>query len=225
MSKLSVAAAVCGVAFIVGSGARVPAAEQQIAAPVGAQTPDKPTANQPVPPTDENTSPATKDEHQNAASTKGKKVTSAQGFLTEAGQGGHAEVSLGNLAAERASSADVKQFAQRMVTDHGKANQELSWLAQQKGWTVPSGPAPKHKAEEQRLGRLTGVAFDKAYMQHMVKDHEKDVRMFEEAARRLDVAELKAWIEKTLPTLRQHLESARSIATSLGEPRKTSNNQ
>jgi putative membrane protein len=141
-------------------------------------------------------------------------------FVEQAAQGGHAEVSLGKLATERASHADVKRFAQMMVQDHGKANEELAVLGRQKGWTVPMQPMPRHKAEEQRLGRLSGAAFDKAYMDAMVKDHEKDVRLFEQASRQLDDPELKRWAEQKLPTLRAHLDEARGIAARVSDGKK-----
>jgi putative membrane protein len=145
------------------------------------------------------------------------KASNAQAFVTEAAHGGHAEVSLGKLASEKAASNDVKEFGQMMVKDHSKANDELATLAGRKGLDVPDGPAKKQKAEEERLSRLSGAQFDRAYMQLMVKDHEKDVRAFEQASRQLDDAELKRWASQTLPTLREHLDRARAIQASLGE--------
>jgi putative membrane protein len=155
---------------------------------------------------------------QTSSGTKG--TMSVPTFVTEVGQGGQAEVSLGKLATQHAKSADVKQFAERMVTDHGQANQELAALASRKGWSVPTEPGPKHKAEEQRLSRLTGEQFDRSYMQAMLKDHEKDVREFEQASKQLTDPDLKAWAEKTLPTLREHLARARAVSTSMGDSKK-----
>src|SRR3954471_2797640 len=99
-------------------------------------------------------------------------------FAKEAAVGGMAEVELGNLGRERASSADVKQFADRMVTDHSKANDELKQWAQQKSVTLPSELDAKHKATRDRLGKLSGAAFDKAYMHEMLMDHQQDVAAF-----------------------------------------------
>lgn len=156
---------------------------------------------------------------------KAGSAAAEQAFVTQAAQGGQAEVQLGKLASEHGTHPDVKQFGDRLVRDHGQANQELAALAAQKGWTAPDKPAKKHQADEQRLSRLTGDAFDRAYMQHMVKDHEMDVRAFEQAARQVDDAELKAWIEKALPTLREHLDRARAIAASVSEAKRSSQPQ
>jgi putative membrane protein len=135
----------------------------------------------------------------------------AQEFVTEASEGSHGEIALGRLAADKGKRADVRGFGQRMQRDHGQANQELTALAKRKGWKVATGPGPKNDANEQRLNRLAGEQFDRAYMQDMVKDHEKDVRMFEQASKQLEDAELRAWILKMLPTLREHLERARTV--------------
>ena len=99
-----------------------------------------------------------------------------QAFIKKAAVGGLAEVQLGQLAVERAASPDVKQFGQRMVDDHGKANRELMAVVEPKGLAVPTAPDRKHRQVADRLAKLQGPAFDRAYIQDMVKDHEQDVR-------------------------------------------------
>src|SRR5262245_37809352 len=94
-----------------------------------------------------------------------------QRFVTTVARDGIAEVELGKLAADKASSPEVKQFAQRMVDDHSKANDELKSLAQTKGITLPSAIASKEKSLENRLSKLSGPAFDRAYLNAMVTDH------------------------------------------------------
>ena len=89
-------------------------------------------------------------------------------FATEAAQGGMAEVQMGQLALQKASSPQVKEFAQRMVTDHSQANQDLMQLAKADNLTLPTQLDPKHKSEMDRLSAMSGNAFDGAYMQHMV---------------------------------------------------------
>ena len=161
-------------------------------------------------------------EHAGGKANKTKaKAGDPQAFVMEAAHGGHAEVELGKLATAQAKHEDVKAFGQQMVTDHGNANQELASLASSKGWKVPADPGPKHKADAQRLGRLNGEQFDRAYMQHMLKDHEKTVSLFEQGSKQLEDAELRGWAEKTLPTLRQHLEKARSVAAAVGAGKGT----
>src|SRR5947209_10188655 len=96
-------------------------------------------------------------------------------FIKKAAEGGLAEVQLGQLAAEKASSPDVKQFGQRMVDDHTKANDQLKQVASQKGVTIPDKLSAKDEATKARLEKLSGESFDHAYMKDMVTDHTKDV--------------------------------------------------
>jgi putative membrane protein len=132
-----------------------------------------------------------------------------QDFVMKAAQGGLAEVTMGQTASQKATNADVKTFGTRMVTDHGQANSELSQLAASKGVTLPTEPGEEHKKAMEHLNTLSGAAFDKAYMEHMVSDHEKDVKEFEEASKNLQDPDLKGWATKTLPTLQEHLRLAK----------------
>ena len=141
-------------------------------------------------------------------------------FVMDAATGGMAEVELGKMAAEKAASADVKQFGQRMADDHGKANGELQALAGQKGVTLPTEPTAAQKATSARLAKLSGAAFDRAYMQDMVKDHAKDVAAFKHASTSAADADLKAWAGKTLPTLEDHQTQAKSVAAKVSAPAK-----
>jgi putative membrane protein len=133
-------------------------------------------------------------------------------FMADAAAGGMAEVELGRLAAEKATKAEVKDFAKMMVEDHSKANAELKSLADKKNVTLPAGPKPEHKALEARLKKLSGAAFDDAYMTAMVKDHVKDVAAFDRESARGGDADVKSWAGKTLPTLRHHLDKAKEAA-------------
>lgn len=132
-------------------------------------------------------------------------------FALEAAMGGMMEVELGKVAAEKGASDEVRQFGQRMVDDHSKANSELMQLASGKGMTLPAAPDAKHQAEMQKLSALSGEKFDKEYVKMMLKDHKKDVAAFEkEAAAGMD-AELKSFAASTLPTLREHLQMIQRI--------------
>jgi putative membrane protein len=135
-----------------------------------------------------------------------------QTFAEKAAVGGLAEVQLGKLAVEHAASPDVKQFGQRMVDDHGKANRELMALVGQKGISVPTALDPKHQKEADRLAKLEGAAFDRAYIQQMVKDHEADVKLFRTEAQQGKDPELKRFAAASLSTLEAHLNMARSLA-------------
>jgi putative membrane protein len=143
-------------------------------------------------------------------------ATADQAFAKEAAVGGMAEVELGNLAKDKASSADVKQFGDRMATDHGKANDELKQWASQKSVTLPTELDAKHKATRDRLSKLSGDAFDKAYMHEMVMDHQHDVAAFKHESTAGKDADLKAWAGKTLPTLQDHLKMAQDTASKVG---------
>ena len=137
-------------------------------------------------------------------------------FVRQAAVGGMAEVELGKLAAEKASTADVKQFGQRMVDDHSKANDELKALASRKSVTLPTAIDAASKATVDKLSKLSGDAFDHAYMRDMVKDHNKDVAEFRHVSTTATDADLKAWAAKTLPTLEDHQASAEAIASKFG---------
>src|SRR4051812_34394375 len=121
---------------------------------------------------------------------------------------GMAEVELGRLAADKASNADVKKFGQRMVDDHTKANDELKMIASSKNITLPTAVDAKHKATADRLSKLSGAAFDAAFMQTMVQDHRKAVASFKRESQTGKDAEIKAFAGKTLPTLEDHLKMA-----------------
>jgi len=132
-------------------------------------------------------------------------------FATDAAQDGLAEVQLGQLAAQKASSPQVKEFAQRMVTDHTQANQELMQIAAQEGVVLPTQVDSKHRNDMDTLRSLNGPQFDSAYMQHMLQDHQKDVAAFQKQAQGGSDPALKSFAQKQLPILQQHLQMAQSI--------------
>lgn len=133
-------------------------------------------------------------------------------FMKDAAADGKAEVQLGQLAADKASRDSVKDFDKMMVEDHTKAGMELSALASRNSVTLPAEPKPEHKALHDRLSRLSGAEFDRAYMAAMIKDHEKAVGLFRKEATSGGDADTKAWAAKTLPTLETHLGKAREVA-------------
>jgi putative membrane protein len=143
-------------------------------------------------------------------------------FVMEAARGGLAEVELGKLASDKASSDQVKQFGQRMVTDHGKANDELKEIAEKKNITLPTDLSAKDKSTHDRLSKLSGAAFDRAYMQEMVSDHRKDVNEFRRESQSGKDPDVKAWAAKTLPTLEEHLKLAQTTSGAVGTSGKAS---
>ncbi len=129
-------------------------------------------------------------------------------FVTKAAQGGMAEVELGKLAQQRASNEAVKDFGKRMETDHSKANEQLKTIAVNKGITVPTTLNAKDQATMDKLSKLNGAAFDRAYMEDMVKDHRMDIAEFQKEANSGDDRDVKAFASTTLPTLQDHLKVA-----------------
>jgi len=132
-------------------------------------------------------------------------------FVHEAAIGGMAEVELGKLAQQKAQSADVKEFGQRMEQDHGAANQQLMAIASAKGIDMPKQLDRENKQLRDKLAKADGAAFDREYMQAMVKDHKKDIKEFEKQAKSGKDADLKNFAQTTLPTLKQHLQMAQEI--------------
>jgi len=137
-------------------------------------------------------------------------------FMTKAAEGGIAEVELSTVAAQKATNADVKTFANRMVTDHSKANDELKQLAGNKGVTLPTATDKEHKELEDKLTKeKAGPKYDKAYMEAMVKDHGKVVDAFTKESKDAKDADLKSWVSNTLPTVQDHLKMAKETAGKL----------
>jgi len=143
---------------------------------------------------------------------RGKKPPSADApFIGTAAMDGLAEVEHGRLAAQNASSPEVKRFAQRMIDDHSKAGDELKRLAVQKEITLATKLDDEHRAMHEQLAALKGAAFDKAYMSHMAKAHLEAVKLFQQEATAGQDSDVKAWASKTLPTLQEHVKLASSI--------------
>jgi putative membrane protein len=139
----------------------------------------------------------------------------ARAFLEAAARGGMAEVDLGKLAQERGSNVEVKRFGARMAADHGKANIELAALAKRKGVMLPESADQQHLALRDRLSKLSGDAFDRAYMHEMKTDHEHDVAEFLEASESANDADVRTFASDTLPTLKEHLDEAQRLDRAL----------
>jgi putative membrane protein len=144
-------------------------------------------------------------------------------FLMDAAMGGMMEVQLGRWALQLGASDAVKQFAQRMVTDHSKANAELMTLASSKGITLPTELDKKHQEEVRKLTRLSGAEFDRAYAKMMLSDHNKDVSEFEKQSTKGADADVKAFATTALPTLKEHQQMAQALSPAPGGNTNSSN--
>lgn len=132
-------------------------------------------------------------------------------FLKDAAMGGLEEVELGKLAAQKGSSDAVKQFGQKMVDDHSKANDQLKELAAKEQIEVPSSLDSKHQKDVDKLAKLSGDQFDKAYSKNMLKDHRKDVGEFQVEAQNGTDPNIKQFASTTLPVLQEHLKMAEDL--------------
>jgi putative membrane protein len=133
-------------------------------------------------------------------------------FVHSALEGGNAEIQLGQLAAQKGSSEDVKQFGQKMVDDHTKLGDQMKQIAQQQGIEVPDGVPAKDKALQAKLSSLSGDAFDKAYIKAMVKDHQKDLSEFKKEASSGNDTSIKDAASQGVQVISQHLQMVQDMA-------------
>lgn len=136
-----------------------------------------------------------------------------QAFVMDATHGGMAEVKLGQLALQKSSSSEVKRFAQQMITEHTKANNELMAIISQKGMTPPKDAGAKYEAGLMRLMQLSGAEFDRAYMNEAgVNGHLEAAAVYQRQVAFGVDPDLKAFAAKTLPTVQGHLAMASQMA-------------
>lgn len=130
-------------------------------------------------------------------------------FMKEAIQGDLAEVQMGKLAQQNGQSEAVKQFGQKLVSDHGANADKAKQLADQMGMTPPTEPNAKQQAEYKKMSKLSGEKFDREFAQGMVKDHKTDIAKFKKEAKKS--GRVADFAKQTVPTLEQHLQIAESL--------------
>lgn len=158
----------------------------------------------------------TKDTTSNAAATGGIAVDADDAkFATDAANGGMAEVALGKLAQEKSTNVQIKSFGAMMVTDHGKANDELTAIAKTKNITLPATVDEDHQKKMDDLSKKTGADFDKAYVDAMIDGHKKTLDLMQKEAKDGKDADLKAFAAKTAPTVQTHLDAINKIHDSM----------
>ena len=164
---------------------------------------------------------ATKDEGKpgNRAVTDGRGGTEVQiddqVFVTRAMQGSMAEVELADLALAKSSNPSVKEFAEQMKKDHTGAQAHFAHAATREGVQQPKGLTATQQATKDELSALQGAAFDRAYMRHMVHDHEKEVALYSAKARTGD-GDVAAIANRQVTVLHKHLEMAREVSKEVG---------
>ncbi|MBE9226587.1 DUF4142 domain-containing protein [Phormidium sp. LEGE 05292] len=136
-------------------------------------------------------------------------------FMNKAAQGNLAEISLSQLALQRASSDQVKQYAQQMIDQHTQASNQLTQIAAQKGVTLPRQVDAQHQQIERQLQRLSGARFDQAYMRAMVNDHAQTVALFQRQTQQGRDRDVVSFASELLPAIQQHYTMANSMIRNL----------
>ena len=136
-------------------------------------------------------------------------------FAVKAAAASLAEIELGKLAVEKATDERLKDFARRMVADHQQANDELMTIATDLNITLPPVMSDEHIDKQRKLQDQTGHAFEAEYIDIMVKDHNRAVSLFEDAASDARNTDLQAFAAKVLPTLKKHFEEAKLLRDSI----------
>lgn len=150
-------------------------------------------------------------------SSENAKTSADETFAKKAASGGMAEVKLGQLAEERGSNPAVKSFGRRMVQDHSRADNELKSASSKENITLPAELDKSDQATYDRLSKLSGDAFDRAYARDMVKDHTKDVSEFQKEAKNGRNEAIKNFAAQTLPTLQTHLDQAKQMEQAVNQ--------
>jgi putative membrane protein len=132
-------------------------------------------------------------------------------FARTTAAGGVSEVELGRLAEHEGHNPAVREFGQRMVSDHSKANTRLSELARAANVLLPDGPDAEHRTMQEQLGKLHGAAFDHAYIQGQIIDHQQTAQLLEYEIGSGQDPQLKSFASDVLPIVMQHLEMAQNI--------------
>ncbi len=136
-------------------------------------------------------------------------------FAVAAASGGMMEVQASKLALANSSSSDVKKFAQTMIDDHTKANDELATTAQTKGISLPTSLSNEQQDKYDKLSQKKGTDFDKSYTSLMVGDHKDAIDAFKKEGDNGNDADLKKWAQDKLPTLDHHLMMAKSLDSTM----------
>ncbi|MBT1698368.1 DUF4142 domain-containing protein [Fulvivirgaceae bacterium PWU4] len=132
-------------------------------------------------------------------------------FVANTVAANYGEIKFAGLATQRSANPEVKKAAAMMVEDHTKALNELKTLAQSKSITVPVEEDDEARRKTERFSDEAGKDFDKKWCNEMIDRHDESIRKFENRMEKTEDAELKAWISKTLPVLRNHRDHLKMV--------------
>ena len=157
---------------------------------------------------------------------KAKLARADRRFIEEAASSGMMEVQAAQLAATRSTDRAVKSYAATLAEQQGAANNELMQLAASLGLELPAALQRSARHELERLGKRTGAEFDREFVREIgIKEHERDIRRFQKASKDVKEPQLKAWIDRTLPMLQQHLAEAQKLPQAGSESAASMRNQ
>jgi putative membrane protein len=132
-------------------------------------------------------------------------------FAVDAADGGLAEVELGKLAQQKATTLQLKKFGAMMVSDHSMINEKMKNIAKDKGITLPQVTGEYRQKIVKDLSDKSGKDFDRAYLTTMIKDHKEDIKTFEAAIKELRDTDLRTFASANLPILKKHLSAIQKI--------------
>ncbi len=151
-----------------------------------------------------------------------------QDFVKDASTLNQKEIEFGRLGQRQASNDRVREFAQKLIDDHTKAQDELTTLARTKNVQIASQLPQEHRQMVDKMNQMQGAEFDREFIKHMIQGHERAIQQFDQQSRTGEDAQLKAFAQRQLPILRSHLQTARDLQTNLegtdlGTPRRDPN--
>lgn len=146
-----------------------------------------------------------------AIAQQAKTTATDTDFIRRASSASLTEIALGKLAADQASSSDVKKYAERMVADHTTANESLGKLAGSKGVQIAVAPEPTQQQDIDRMKGLDGAKFDRAYSDAMVRDHKLATGLYELEAEKGEDVDIRDYARGQLPMLKEHEKLAQSL--------------
>ena len=141
-----------------------------------------------------------------------------QAFVKHAAANGGVAAKVAELGAQKAEKAEVKEIAQHIIADHTAANAELAAVANLKGVPISAVIEPRGANAFQGLERVKGDDFDRSFIDQMRRDHKKMIGALEDEAKKVKDTELKAWVDKTLPTMKSLLDRIENIFAKLPAP-------
>jgi len=139
-----------------------------------------------------------------------------QSYLQKAIEGQQAQVALGQLAVQKASSDQVKQYGAHMIEDHQRASEKLQKLISKEGVREIGELSMAHQEIQRMLSQLSGKEFDRAYMAFTIRDHTTEIDEWQQRARTLTGAGVDHWISALLPVLKDHLEQGKTVSAAIG---------